>query len=97
MMQMYASLPQHIANNRVDLTVEFVEGKAAKVVDINIIGNTVFKESDIEQAFAVKESSWSSIVTRNDRYAREKMAASWKHCVRYTLTKRLYQLQYHQL
>ena len=63
-------------NNRVDLTVEFVEGKAAKVVDINIIGNTVFKESDIKQAFAVKESSWSSIVTRNDRYAREKMAAS---------------------
>ncbi|MEN8357857.1 outer membrane protein assembly factor BamA [Acinetobacter towneri] len=63
-------------NNRVDLTVEFVEGKAAKVVDINIIGNTVFKDSDIKQAFAVKESSWSSIVTRNDRYAREKMAAS---------------------
>ncbi|MFC6167656.1 outer membrane protein assembly factor BamA [Acinetobacter terrestris] len=63
-------------NNRVDLTIEFVEGKAAKVVDINIIGNTVFKESEIKQAFAVKESSWSSIVTRNDRYAREKMAAS---------------------
>ena len=63
-------------NNRVDLTIDFVEGKAAKVVDINIIGNTVFKESEIKQAFAVKESSWSSIVTRNDRYAREKMAAS---------------------
>lgn len=42
-------------NNRVDLTIEFVEGKAAKVVDINIIGNTVFKESEIEQAFAVKK------------------------------------------
>lgn len=63
-------------NNRVDLTIDFVEGKAAKVVDINIIGNTVFKESDIKQAFSVKESSWSSIVTRNDRYAREKMSAS---------------------
>ena len=63
-------------NNRVDLTIEFVEGKAAKVVDINIIGNSVFKEDDIKQAFAVKESAWSSIVTRNDRYAREKMAAS---------------------
>ncbi len=63
-------------NNRVDLTINFVEGKAAKVVDINIIGNNVFKESEIKQAFAVKESSWSSIVTRNDRYAREKMAAS---------------------
>lgn len=63
-------------NNRVDLTVEFNEGKAAKVVDINIIGNTVFKDGDIKQAFAIKESGWSSIVTRNDRYAREKMAAS---------------------
>ena len=63
-------------NNRVELLVDFVEGKAAKVFDINIIGNTVFKESDIKQAFAVKESGWSSVISRNDRYAREKMAAS---------------------
>jgi outer membrane protein insertion porin family len=63
-------------NNRVDLLIEFVEGKAAKVFDINIIGNTVFKEDEIKQAFAIKESSWNSIISRNDRYAREKMAAS---------------------
>lgn len=63
-------------NNRVDLLIEFEEGKAAKVFDINIIGNTVFKDSEIKQAFAVKESGWSSVVSRNDRYAREKMAAS---------------------
>lgn len=63
-------------NNRVDVKIKFYEGTAAKVVNINIIGNTVFKDSDIERAFAVKESSWSSILTRNDRYAREKMTAS---------------------
>ncbi|WP_404798975.1 outer membrane protein assembly factor BamA [Acinetobacter thermotolerans] len=63
-------------NNRVDLLIEFVEGKAAKVFDINIIGNTVFKEDEIKQAFAIKESSWNSVISRNDRYAREKMAAS---------------------
>lgn len=63
-------------NNRIELKLNFDEGTAAKVFDINIIGNTVFSESDIKQAFAVKESGWSSIVTRNDRYAREKMAAS---------------------
>ena len=63
-------------NNRVDLLIEFAEGKAAKVFDINIIGNTVFKDADIKQAFAVKESGWASVVSRNDRYAREKMAAS---------------------
>lgn len=63
-------------NNRVEVLIDFVEGKAAKVFDINIIGNTVFIESDIKQAFAVKESGWSSVISRNDRYAREKMAAS---------------------
>ena len=64
------------ANNRVDLNFKFIEGTAAKVFDINVIGNTVFKDSDILQAFAVKESSWSSVLTRNDRYARERMTAS---------------------
>lgn len=64
------------ANNRVALNFKFIEGTAAKVFDINVIGNTVFKDSDILQAFAVKESSWASILTRNDRYARERMTAS---------------------
>ncbi|QNX35170.1 outer membrane protein assembly factor BamA [Acinetobacter seifertii] len=63
-------------NNRVELKINFNEGTAAKVFDINVIGNTVFKDSEIKQAFALKESGWASIVTRNDRYAREKMAAS---------------------
>lgn len=63
-------------NNRVELKLNFNEGTAAKVFNINIIGNTVFKDSEIKQTFAVKESGWASVVTRNDRYAREKMAAS---------------------
>lgn len=63
-------------NNRVELKLNFNEGTAAKVFNINIIGNTVFKDSEIKQVFAVKESGWASVVTRNDRYAREKMAAS---------------------
>lgn len=63
-------------NNRVELKLNFNEGTAARVFDINIIGNTVFSDSDIKQVFAVKESGWASVVTRNDRYAREKMAAS---------------------
>ncbi|MEG0481508.1 MAG: outer membrane protein assembly factor BamA [Acinetobacter sp.] len=63
-------------NNRVDLDIHFDEGKPAKVFDINVIGNTVFNDDDIKQAFAVKESGWLSVISRNDRYAREKMAAS---------------------
>lgn len=65
-----------VANNRVEVDINIDEGVPAKVVNVNIIGNTVFKEKDLEQLFVLKESSWSTIVSRKDRYAREKMTAS---------------------
>ncbi|MCF8999128.1 outer membrane protein assembly factor BamA [Acinetobacter nectaris] len=63
-------------NNRVDLTLNFVEGKAAKVVEVNVVGNKVFSDDDVKQAFALKESTWYSILTRNDHFARERMTVS---------------------
>ncbi|WP_228285046.1 outer membrane protein assembly factor BamA [Acinetobacter rathckeae] len=63
-------------NNRVDVTVNFVEGKSAKVIEVNVVGNKVFSDEDIKQAFALKEARWYSILTRNDAFAKEKMATS---------------------
>ncbi|WP_201571149.1 outer membrane protein assembly factor BamA [Psychrobacter nivimaris] len=62
--------------NRVKLDVRFVEGKPAKVVDINIIGNKHFSDEEIKDVFAVKESSWTRLLSKSDRYAQEKLAAS---------------------
>ena len=62
--------------NRVKLDIRFIEGKAAKVVDINIIGNKHFSDSQIKDVFAVKESSWTRLLSKSDRYAQEKLAAS---------------------
>ncbi|WP_296403650.1 outer membrane protein assembly factor BamA [Psychrobacter sp.] len=62
--------------NRVKLTIRFIEGKAAKVVDINVIGNKHFSDQDIKDVFAVKESSWTRLLSKSDRYAKEKLAAS---------------------
>ncbi len=62
--------------NRVQLDVRFIEGKPAKVVDINVIGNEHFSDEDIKDVFAVKESSWTRLLSKSDRYAQEKLAAS---------------------
>ncbi|OLF39410.1 MULTISPECIES: outer membrane protein assembly factor BamA [unclassified Psychrobacter] len=62
--------------NRVKLDVRFIEGKPAKVVDINVIGNKHFSDEDIKDVFAVKESSWTRLLSKSDRYAKEKLAAS---------------------
>ena len=67
---------QLLDGNRVKLTVRFIEGKAAKVVDINVIGNKYFSDEDIKDVFAVKESSWTRMLSKSDRYAKEKLAAS---------------------
>ena len=62
--------------NRVKLDVRFIEGKPSKVVDINIIGNKHFSDEEIKDVFAVKESSWTRLLSKSDRYAQEKLAAS---------------------
>ena len=62
--------------NRVKLDVRFIEGKPAKVVDINVIGNKHFSDKEIKEVFAVKETSWTRLLSKSDRYAKEKLAAS---------------------
>lgn len=62
--------------NRVKLDIRFIEGKPSKVVDINIIGNSHFSDKQIRDAFALKESSWTRALSKSDRYAQEKLAAS---------------------
>lgn len=63
-------------NNRADIVFKIYEGDAAKVFNIQVIGNHVFSDDEIKRAFEIKSSSWSSILTRDDRYAREKMNTS---------------------
>ncbi len=62
--------------NRVKLDIRFIEGKPSKVVDINIIGNSHFTDEQIRDVFALKESSWTRLLSKSDRYAQEKLAAS---------------------
>ncbi len=62
--------------NRVKLDIRFIEGKPSKVVDINVIGNSHFTDKQIRDVFALKESSWTRLLSKSDRYAQEKLAAS---------------------
>ena len=63
-------------NNRVALKFKFTEGKAARVVDIKIAGNQHFSDQDIKDAMNIKETSWVNVISKSDRYAKEKLAAS---------------------
>ena len=57
--------------NKVDVAVTIVEGKRAVVREINIVGNTAFKEKDILDTLHLKTPNWLSWYKQDDRYSRE--------------------------
>ncbi len=61
--------------NRVKLELRFIEGKPAKVVDINIIGNEYFSTSQLKDELALKENKINPL-SKADRYSQEKLNAS---------------------
>jgi outer membrane protein insertion porin family len=72
-----ATIKPSIANldrNRVDITIDVKEGKAAKVRHINIVGNTKFDEEDLRDGWESDTSNWLSWYRRDDQYSREKLS-----------------------
>lgn len=59
--------------NRVALNIQVTEGDAAKIVHINIEGNTVFTDEELLDFFELKETHFTSFFRKDDRYAREKI------------------------
>jgi outer membrane protein insertion porin family len=60
--------------NRVDLTIDVKEGKAAKIKHINIVGNETFPDEDILDAWESGTTNWLSWYNRGDQYSREKLS-----------------------
>ncbi|MDQ3511920.1 MAG: outer membrane protein assembly factor BamA, partial [Pseudomonadota bacterium] len=65
-----AQLPR----NRVDVTINVKEGKAAKIRHVNLIGNEKFEQEDLLDTWESSKSNWLSWYRRNDQYSREKLS-----------------------
>ena len=64
-----------IERNRVNLTFSVTEGDAAKIKEINIVGNKAFSASTLKGQFDLDTGGWLSWYTKSDRYARNKLNA----------------------
>lgn len=73
--------------NRVDVTINVNEGKAAKIRHINLIGNDKFEQKDITDSWESKESNWLSWYKRDDQYSREKLAGDLEKLNEYYLDR----------
>lgn len=73
--------------NRVDLTINIKEGKAAKIRHINVIGNEKFEEKDILGGWESREHNWLSWYRRDDQYSREKLSGDLEKLNSYYLDR----------
>src|SRR5690606_37424371 len=60
--------------NRVDITIDVKEGKAAKIRHINLIGNELFEQDELTDTWESGESNWLSWYRRDDQYSKEKLS-----------------------
>ena len=60
--------------NRVDVTIDVKEGKAAKIRHVNLIGTDSFANEEILGTWESRESGWLSWYRRDDQYSREKLS-----------------------
>jgi outer membrane protein insertion porin family len=64
---------EEVPGNRVKIKIDIVEGKRAKIRQINIVGNKTFKEKDILETFELKTPNLLSFYKQDDRYSRESL------------------------
>jgi outer membrane protein insertion porin family len=62
---------ENLPDNRVRVNINIKEGSRAKIRQINIVGNTVFRDKDILATLALQTPNWQSWYKQSDRYARE--------------------------
>ena len=61
------------SGNRVKVKIDIKEGTRAKIREINIVGNTEFKEKEILDTLELKTPNWLSWYKQDDRYSRESL------------------------
>ncbi len=63
-----------LERNRVALQFDVVEGEAAKIRQINIVGNKVFSEKKLLSQMSSSTPGWLSWYTKDDQYSKTKLS-----------------------
>ncbi|MHB8622316.1 MAG: outer membrane protein assembly factor BamA [Sulfuricaulis sp.] len=62
-----------LERNRVDINIEVIEGKVARIHEINIVGNHVFPDKELLDLFTLGPKPWYAPFSSRDKYSKEKL------------------------
>ncbi len=63
-----------LEENRVGVRIDIVEGPAARIRELAIVGNTRFGDEELLEHFKLGPTSFWSFYTRNDQYSKQTLA-----------------------
>jgi outer membrane protein insertion porin family len=64
-----------LERNRVGIRIDVDEGEVTKIHGITIVGNRLFKDSELLKTFSLSTSTLFSFYTKNDQYSKQQLAA----------------------
>lgn len=76
-----------LERNRVAVSFSVVEGVAAKIRQINIVGNKAYKESDLLDLLNLRTPGWLTWYTKADQYSKQKLAGDLESLKSYYLNR----------
>lgn len=63
-----------LERNRVDINIDVLEGKVARIREINIVGNNLFSEKQLLKLFSLGPRPWYAFFSSRDKYSKQKLA-----------------------
>jgi outer membrane protein insertion porin family len=64
-----------LERNRVGILIDISEGQAARIKQINIVGNHRYPDAELLDDFTLSTPGFFSFITKNDQYSKQKLAA----------------------
>ncbi len=64
---------EEVPGNKVRIRIEVVEGKRARIRQINIVGNSAYDDDELQESFELHTPGWLSWYKQDDRYSRESL------------------------
>jgi len=60
--------------NRVAINIDVNEGTVASIKHINVVGNSIYSDKELDDLFELKTTNWLSFIRSDDKYSREKLS-----------------------
>jgi outer membrane protein insertion porin family len=73
--------------NRVTVNIDVDEGTVAAIKHINVVGNEVFTDEELQDEFELHTTGWLSFFTNDDKYSKEKLTGDLETLTSYYMDR----------